>query len=223
MEEKKSINVYNLIILDESGSMRCIYEETLSAINETLSGIRKIQADYPEQHHYVSIITFEGKGMSGVKLRRDRVPIEKVEDFTTDDYRPCGCTPLYDAMGYGITTLENNLFSNDVVMATIITDGMENSSHEYSGKVIKELVSRQREKGWTFAYVGANQDAIEVAHDLNISNALNFETSTEGMKMMCLQLRKANSVFADEVYSFMQSDQCNMSVNTLFNKDDEEA
>ena len=50
----------------------------------------------------------------------------------------------------------------DRVLATVITDGMENASEEYSGKTIKALVDRLREKGWTLAYIGANQDCIEL-------------------------------------------------------------
>ena len=43
--EKKSINVYNLLIIDESGSMHSIYDQALSGINETLNGIRNAQKD----------------------------------------------------------------------------------------------------------------------------------------------------------------------------------
>ena len=85
--EKKSINVYNLLIIDESGSMHSIYDQALSGINETLNGIRNAQRDYPGQNQYVSIVTFEGDGVAGVKTRRDRVPASKVEDMTKSDYR----------------------------------------------------------------------------------------------------------------------------------------
>ena len=77
--EKKSINVYNLLIIDESGSMHSIYDQALSGINETLNGIRNAQRDYPDQNQYVSIVTFEGDGVAGVKTRRDSVPASKVE------------------------------------------------------------------------------------------------------------------------------------------------
>ena len=178
------MNIYNVIILDESGSMSAIYDQALTGINEVLSGIRKNHEDFPDQQHYVTIVTFEGNGISGIKTRRDRVAIEKVEDFSRKDYRPGGCTPLYDAMGKTLNTLEGQIHEDDRVMATIITDGYENASEEYSGKTVKSLVSRLREKGWTFAYIGANQDAVEVAKDLNISNALNYDASPTGMMEM---------------------------------------
>lgn len=181
------MNIYNVIILDESGSMSSIYNATLSSMNEVLNGIRRNQEEYPEQHHYVTIVTFEGSGMSGVKTRRDRVPISTVDPFTEKDYRPGGCTPLYDAMGKTLNELEGLIHPEDKVMATVITDGMENSSREYSGRTIKNMVSRLRDKGWALAYIGANQDSIEVARDLNIGNALNFNATPKGVEEMSVR------------------------------------
>ncbi|MBQ4306847.1 MAG: VWA domain-containing protein [Bacteroidales bacterium] len=209
------MNIYNVIILDESGSMSSIYNATLASMNEVLSGIRKNQEEFPDQRHYVTIVTFEGSGIEGVKTRRDRVPIETVAPFTEKDYRPGGCTPLYDAMGKTLNELEGMIRPEDKVMATVITDGMENSSQEYSGRIIKNLVSRLRQKGWVLAYIGANQDSIEVARDLNIGNALNFAATPTGMaKMSCrfgistrkmarmveenLDLRACDSLFEDD-------------------------
>ena len=186
------MNIYNVIILDESGSMSSIYKETLQSMNEVLGGIRKTQEDYPDQQHFVTFVTFEGHGIEGIKVRRDRVPIGTIQDITEKDYRPGGCTPLYDAMGNTLNELEGLVSENDRVMATIITDGYENSSTEYSGRTVKTLVERLRKKGWVFAYIGANQDAVEVAKDLSISNALNYEASPEGMVEMRFSLNRAH-------------------------------
>ena len=194
------MNIYNVIILDESGSMSSIYNQALMGINEALSGIRRNQEEFPGQKHFVSIVTFEGDGIKGIKNRRDRVPIESVADFTKKDYRPGGCTPLYDAMGKTLNELEGLIHEDDRVFATIITDGYENSSEEYSGTAIKALVGRLREKGWTFAYIGANQDSVEVARDLNISNAMNFDATPEGTLEMSVRYRKANRKFADMMF-----------------------
>lgn len=196
MEKSNSMNIYNLIILDESGSMSAIFDETLRAVNEAFSGIRRNQDEFPEQRHYVSIVTFEGTGMSGVRTRRDIVPVGEIRDFTEKDYRPGGCTPLLDAMGRSLHDLECKTGENDRVFATVITDGYENSSQEYTGKMIKALVSRLRTKGWTFAYIGANQDAVEAASELNIDNALNFDASPKGMDEMSGRYTRASRRFA---------------------------
>ena len=209
------MNVYNVIILDESGSMSSIYKETLSSMNEVLSGIRKEQQQYPEQKNFVSIVTFEGDGIKGIKTRRDRVPIETVADFTEADYRPGGCTPLYDAMGKTLNELEGLVRPEDRVMATVITDGYENASSEYSGRTVKALVERLRGKGWTLAYIGANQDAVEVARDLNIQNALNFGATGEGVAMMSVKLKKARSK-ASMMFSIQEEMGVNEAVCDLF-------
>ena len=187
MEQSKEISVYNLIILDESGSMSSIWRQALDGINETLNGIRKTQDEYPSQHQYVSIVTFEGNGVRGVKTLRDRIPVENIQNLKDDDYRPGGCTPLYDAMGLSLNYLQHCVRDEDVVLVTIITDGYENSSNEYSGQAIKALVEKFREKGWTFAYIGANQDAVEVAEGLNIDNAMNFDATPPGTVMTWLE------------------------------------
>ena len=195
------MNIYNVIILDESGSMSSIYKETLQSMNEVLGGIRKTQEEYPDQQHFVTFVTFEGHGIEGIKVRRDRVPIGTIQDITEKDYRPGGCTPLYDAMGKTLNELEGLVSENDRVMATIITDGYENSSREYSGRTVKTMVERLRMKGWVFAYIGANQDAIEVAKDLCISNALNYDASPEGMVEMRFSLNRAQRKMSRGVHA----------------------
>ena len=214
------MNIYNVIILDESGSMSSIYKETIQSMNEVLNGIRKNQEDHPEQHHFVTIVTFEGDGIRGVKTRRDRVPIGSIRDFTTRDYRPGGCTPLYDAMGKTLNELESLVLEDDRVFATVITDGYENSSREYSGRTIKELVSRLREKGWILAYIGANQDAVEVARDLHIDNALNYCASPLGVQHMCLKYKKASRK-TSALFALHLDTEALGEVNDLFDDNEE--
>ncbi|MBQ9819608.1 MAG: VWA domain-containing protein [Bacteroidales bacterium] len=202
------MNVYNVIILDESGSMSSIYRETLTGVNEVLNGIRKNQEDFPGQQHQVTIVTFEGNGVAGVKVRRDRVPIGTVEPFTEKDYRPGGCTPLYDAMGKTLNAMEGLVGPEDKVMVTVITDGFENSSREYSGKIVRNMVERLRKKGWVLAYIGANQDSVEAARDLSIGNALDFEATPSGMQNMACMFRKASRKLARLVEDRASLEEC---------------
>lgn len=191
----KAKNIYNLIILDESGSMSSIRKEAVSAMNETFNAIRKSKKENPEANYFVSLVVFEGNGPQGVRTVRDRICVENIEDIALEEYVPGGCTPLYDAMGLSVTKLEKAIGKDDPVMVTIITDGMENASTEYSGRAVKDLVARKRESGWTFAYIGANQDSVEVATELNIVNALDFEADGKGMKKMSQSLYDAAAMF----------------------------
>lgn len=182
------MNIFNLIILDESGSMYSIERQAVTSINETIQTAKASQAAHPESRQFVSLISFSGSGMEGVKVIRDRAAADQMQEIAPGEYHPCGCTPLYDAMGFAITSLDKCIQAGDSVLVTIITDGMENSSRVYSRRAIAELVEGQRKKGWTFAYIGANQDSVEVAREMNITNALNFDATADGVVAMSKHL-----------------------------------
>ncbi len=176
--------VYNLIILDESGSMSSVYKPTLNGANETIQTIKSNQTAHPEQRQFLTFVSFAGRGSEQFRVTIDNKPIDEVKDLTKNDYRPSGSTPLWDAMGHSLTKLEASVTDDDLVLVTIITDGYENSSREYDADCIKALVERLSEKDWAFAYIGANQDAVAVANQIGISNALNFTSDEEGTKEM---------------------------------------
>jgi len=172
--------VFNVIILDKSGSMESIRQAAVDGFNETLAGIKKAQEKYAEsQEHFVSLLTFCD---CEKKYVFDKVPVAEARKLTLDDYEPCCCTPLYDAMGFTLTTMRNHVKKVDdaVVVVTIITDGYENASKEYTGAAVKKLVEEQKGEGWTFTYMGANQDSVEVAFNLSIRNSRNFEATSSG-------------------------------------------
>ena len=192
-------NIYNLIILDESGSMTSIYDQALSGANETIQTIRIAQASAYDQRQFLTFVTFDSGDREWVRKIIDTKPIDKVRELTRDDYRPYGCTPLYDAMGQSLLSLERKVSEGDQVLVTIITDGMENSSRSYSGAHICEIVKRLRAKGWTFVYIGANQDAVEVAKRMNIDNAMNFQATHEDTRRMWDDYRGSTSAYYEKV------------------------
>lgn len=185
METQKNIQktqVFNVIILDRSGSMECIRQAAVDGFNETLAGIKKAQEKFADtQEHYVSLVTFCS---CETKQVFDKVPVANAHPLTTSDYTPCCCTPLYDAMGFTLTAMRKHVkdIEDMAVVVTIITDGMENASHEFNGKSIKTLIEKLRSEGWTFTYMGANQDAVEIATSMSIRNARNFDYSNEGTR-----------------------------------------
>lgn len=172
--------VFNVIILDRSGSMNVIRQAAVDGFNETLAGIKMAQKEYDDtQEHYVTLVTFCSCSRRFVY---DCVPVAEAHQLSLDDYEPCCTTPLYDAMGLVLTSMRHRVKDLDdaVVVVTIITDGLENASKEYSQDCISRLIKDLRKEGWTFTYMGANQDAVEVASTLSIRNARNFEYSAEG-------------------------------------------
>ena len=133
------------------------------------------------QEHFISLLAFCSCEMKQIL---DKVPVMEANSLKMEDYQPCCTTPLYDAMGFTITKMRDYVRSieNAVVVVTIITDGLENASKEYTSSSIKSLVESLREEGWTFTYMGANQDAVEVAMNLSIRNSRNFEYSEQGVE-----------------------------------------
>ena len=181
-QEMKKTQVFNVIILDRSGSMECIRQAVVEGFNETLAGIKKAQEKFAEtQDHFVSLVTFCS---CETKHVFDKTPVADAHPLKMEDFQPCCTTPLYDAMGITLTAMRRHVKDMDdaVVMVTIITDGMENASCEYNGASIKALVEQLRQEGWSFTYMGANQDAVEVAISLSIRNARNFDYTNEGTR-----------------------------------------
>lgn len=185
MENKKEMQktqVFNVVILDKSGSMECIRKAAVDGFNETLAGIKKAQKQYADtQDHFVSLVTFCSCKTDKVF---DRLPVADAHPLTLNDYEPCCCTPLYDAMGFTLTDLHRYVkdLEDAMVVVTIITDGLENASKEYNAKSIKALVEQLRTEGWTFTYMGANQDSVEVAISMSINNSRDFAYNEEGTR-----------------------------------------
>lgn len=180
-DDTKAIRTHNLLIVDESGSMCSIYKQALDGMNETLQTVRQAAEDYPAQQQLVTLVTFD---TGHYKEHFSATPVAKTRDLTRREYSPCGGTPLFDAMGRAINELRGKLEEGDAVLVTVITDGYENASTEYSGEDIKLLVEELSKQGWLFTYIGANQDSIEFSARISIRNAMNFEASANGTQEM---------------------------------------
>lgn len=194
--EEDKVRVFNLIILDESGSMMSIYNPALSGVNETLQTIRGAQNEHPDQEHFVTLIAFDSNHYNQIY---QNVPADQAVDITNEQYRPDGCTPLYDAMGRSINKLRTKTAKGDVVLVTIITDGYENASREYNGIAIKRLVEEMRKAGWVFTYIGANQDVEAVAQSMSINNCMGFSADELSTKAMFERENMSRKRFFDKV------------------------
>ena len=188
--------IFNLIILDESGSMQSIKQAAINGMNETVQSIKASQKKHEDQEHIVTLASFNS---SAIKTIYDCVSAAEVKELSDADYIPDCCTPLYDAMGESLGRLRPKVGSEDKVLVTIITDGEENSSSEYNGKAIKALVEELKGKGWIFAYIGANQDVEKVAASISVTNVMNFTATHSGTNVMMSMWSKARSRMFDRI------------------------
>ena len=196
MNQNQSINekVHNLIILDESGSMGSIRNSIINGFNEIVKNIKELKEENPQQEHSISFVSFNTLGQQELHFMED---VNRLKELNVKTYSPDGGTPLFDAMGHSLTKLDKAITSqeNVHVFVSILTDGEENASQEYSGSAIKQLVESLKNKNWTFTYIGADHDVEKMAENLSINNHMAFDKSDAGMGMMFAKEKLARSMY----------------------------
>lgn len=155
-----------VFIVDKSGSMSGLEQDTVGGLNATLRKNRELPGEA-----LVSIVFFDNTS----EVRLDRVPLGEVRDLTPLDYQVGGCTALLDAVGDSVRyhmrvqrILPEDYRAEHVVFV-IITDGMENASNHRTYAEVKALIEQQREQGWEFLFLGANIDAAGEAARMGIA------------------------------------------------------
>ena len=124
----------------------------------------------------------------------DNAPASQTHKLSTKEYRPGGATPLYDAIGLGISKLNAQTGDDDDVLVTIITDGEENCSEEYNLEMIKTLIEKLKKHNWTFTLIGTdNLDVEGMAGSMAIDNHLEFKEDEEGTKRMFARERRSRA------------------------------
>ena len=203
MEKKtEKTKVYNVIIMDRSGSMWDIQKPAIMGFNEVLGGVKAARTKYAEtQEQYITLVLFDSEAIDEVYWNADPA---KAEHLTTATYVPGACTPLYDAMGRTLTKLEKELKGdeNHSVLVTVITDGYENDSHEYNLAAVKALVEHLKDEGWSFAYMGTDHDVQGVSISLSITNVVKFEKTAEETVETFKKERRARERWAEEEYLY---------------------
>jgi uncharacterized protein YegL len=169
-----------VFILDMSGSMQNLTEDTIGGYNSLLDEQKKQDGDA-----IVTTILFDDRYI----VLHDRVPIKDVKPLTNKEYKPVGMTAMLDAVGKTINSVGQKLADTKeedrpgTVIVTIITDGMENSSIEYTWNSVQEMIKHQREKySWIFTFIGANIDVMKVSSTLGIDSrmAKSYKASKKG-------------------------------------------
>lgn len=142
-----------IFLLDRSGSMESCWDDTIGGYNSFLTSQKTLGGT-------MSLIFFDHE----YEKVYENKPIEEVENLTVDIYKPRGSTALLDAIGRCIKECTVN---NPTVI--ILTDGLENTSHTYTNAHVKDLIEQKTTDGWTFVYLGANQDAFAEGGKLGIN------------------------------------------------------
>ncbi len=172
------------LILDESGSMSALRQATIDGANAWLADQRK---DGPED--LLTLVTFDAPQdptKPRVRVKYDGVLLKEVVDLTEADYKPDGGTPLFDAIGSTISRIEADPRSADrTIVLVVMTDGLENASVEYTREALAARIKQKERDGWTIMYLGANQDAKQVAAGMSLDSnfAVSYAATPDGTAM----------------------------------------
>jgi hypothetical protein len=163
-----------MIVLDESGSMEPLQQDTIGGVNRFLKEQRALPGKCT-----ISLLKFN-HGDQPVFTGR---PIAEAPDLTVETYQPNGNTALLDALGRTITEGGARLRAMSEadrpskVIVLVVTDGEENSSHTWTKEKIKEAVERQTHTyKWEFVFLGANVDAFAEAGALGMQGSHTLQT-----------------------------------------------
>lgn len=172
-----------VFILDRSGSMYGLENDTIGGYNEMLQKQKEVDGDCQ-----ITTVLFDDK----YELLHDRIDIKAVDPITEKQYFVRGATALLDAIGNTVKKIDNAQkntaedYRAEKVIFVIITDGQENCSQIYSSEKIKALIEYKKTKyGWEFIFLGANIDAVETAaaFGIGVDRAVDYLADEEGTRL----------------------------------------
>lgn len=172
-------------LLDRSGSMARIADEVVEGFNLFLGDQ---QREGPDAR--MTLVQFDTN--EPFELITDGVPVREMVPLDHDHFQPRGGTPLLDALGKLVGHADNRARrlqaahapSEDIVVA-VFTDGLENSSVEFTRKQIVEMITtHETERDWVFAYLGADQDAIAEGQSIGVKAANTMQWDADELGTM---------------------------------------
>ncbi len=154
------------IVLDKSGSMGAVRRATVDGFNRFKHDQLEVEGEAR-----VSLTLFD----SDVNEICSAVPLRELVDLDETNYRPDGCTALYDAIGAAISATDALIATKTVepqrVLFAIITDGEENASRHHGRAAIFDMVHSHEEAGWSFVFMGANIDSYAASQSVGVAGA----------------------------------------------------
>lgn len=166
------------VLLDRSGSMESIKSDTEGGFNSFIADQRK----EPGEAH-VTLAQFDTE-YEVVYSGRPIADVGRLE------LQPRGMTALCDSLGRLITDVGAQLKSTPEaerpgkVIVFVMTDGMENSSREWTHEAVSKAIRRQeRDYSWEFIFLGANMDAVAVGQQLGFAadRSMTYATTSGGV------------------------------------------
>jgi uncharacterized protein YegL len=158
-------------VLDASGSMSHLRHAVVTGFDEFVDELRSEPGDT-----LFSLTTFDTR-FDHVQVA---MPLADVPSLERAGYRPGGMTALFDAVAHTVLTTDERLAAegraDEKVMVVVMTDGLENSSTDYTAGTLADLIrDYDARPNWTFVYLGAAHGSLEEARD--VADAMAFKRS----------------------------------------------
>jgi predicted GIY-YIG superfamily endonuclease/uncharacterized protein YegL len=167
------------VVLDASGSMSGITDDTIGSFNQFLAEQKALPGEAA-----FTLCVFN----TDYRLVHDFQPLASVANLTNKTYRPMGGTALLDAMGTTIDSLGARLAAMpedqrpSKVIVVVQTDGEENSSHRYSlAEIRSKIVHQQEVYSWEFIFLGANIDAVTTGTSMGFTAGASVQYNSTGV------------------------------------------
>lgn len=189
-----------VFILDRSGSMSGLEDDTIGGMNSFLNKQKQ-----EEGQALVTTVLFDHESV----LLHDRIDIRAVAPMTDRDYYVRGSTALLDAIGTTIEKISTahahtaEDYRPAHVLFVITTDGYENDSRRYTLEAVRAMITDRKAQGWEFVFLGANIDAVRTAASFGIGadRAANYHADSIGT-------RKNFDAVSDAATAFRKSAPC---------------
>jgi hypothetical protein len=172
------------VILDRTGSMESIRDDTIGGFNAFLGEQKK-------QPGKATLTLVQFDSQDPYEVIHQVKTIQEVSELTRETYMPRASTPLLDAIGRGINDLEKCVadMKEDArpskIVFVVITDGQENASREFKrDQILKMILDKEKRYGWQFIFLSADLDAINDAINQGFqpAAAMAFDKTEDGTR-----------------------------------------
>ena len=171
------------------------------------------QASNPVPAHF-TLVQFDGADPHETMI--DSQLMTEVRLSELGEFLPRGNTPLYDAIGMLVERADRHVAAggDDAdQLVVIFTDGQENASQRWTRRRVFDAVNERRTRGWTFVFMGANQDAYATGESMSMSRRssanwdaspvgaeLAFESVSDGVRRQISRSRAAKLAMRDRFF-----------------------
>jgi hypothetical protein len=176
-------------LLDETGSMQSIKDDTIGGFNSYLSTLKASQETID-----FTLLKFDSRRIEKVCVA---VPVDEVAELDANNYQPGASTPLIDAAYKTIKAVEKSLNgSKPKVIVCIQTDGHENASTEHSWDELNALIKEKTAAGWQFNFLGTGIDAYDTGAKMGVAAMNTMSTGRSAQHVRASYAAMADSCLA---------------------------